>query len=193
MAQRLMLRGADTYLGAVPNIRKATAEIRTDPGSFEVRVLEFHECLNTLSRVISSEVDRMNYFNVVALRNEFDGKHLPTPESIVRDRDRSAIAVAQDTFREIRQRTTQNEWQFPNEVEEQGKLTSGLLIEGYGLFLEKLYDNPRLSRLFVLAFEEVLWNEFQSSNLLRDVTPWMIEDRGEFARNVEKGLERLTP
>ncbi|MBI2601381.1 hypothetical protein HYW42_05530 [Candidatus Daviesbacteria bacterium] len=195
IAQRLMLKGADLYLGAIPNVRRRTTEIKNDPASFEVRISEFHAGLDTLSKVISpeAELDRMNYFNVVALGNELEGKPIPTPEGIISSRDNSTISVAQDTFREIRQRVTRGEWQFPNEVEEQGKLTSGLLIEGYGLFLEKLYDNPRLSRLFVLALEEVLWNEFQDSNLLRDVTPWMIEERSEFAVRVEKGLEKLTP
>lgn len=193
IAQRLMLRGADVHLTSTPNIESTVNNIRRSPEDFNARIGEFSEGVETLSTELSSSnTDRMDYFNVFRLRNELEGRPLPTLAGIIDTKDRLALSVAQDTFRDINERINRGEWQFPTQVTDQGQLTSGLLIEGYGLFLKKLYDTPELSRVFVLAFEEVLWHKFQGSNILKDVLPWMIEERSNFAVRVERGLEKLT-
>ena len=75
------------------------------------------------------------------------------------------------------------------EVKDPKVLTSALLIEGYGLFLERLYDAPGLARNFVLGFEEVLWNKFKKSRFLKDVLPWMIEERDAFSPKMSQELQ----
>ena len=51
--------------------------------------------------------------------------------------------AAKETFRDIQGKIRDGEWKFPAQVTNSNVLTSALLIEGYGLFIEKLTGEER--------------------------------------------------
>lgn len=206
VAQRLIIRGAKQTLTAVsPNIEAALVGIKANPEGLKIRMTELEEAIQALSdEVFSPDLSdpryHERYFNVAKLRSEREiiGKHgIPTFTSIVQEGDEDTFNVARETFGNIARFTHTGEWEFTTQVTDENRLISGLLIEGYGLFMEKLCKDPTPNglpaRTFVLALEEILWNKFQGSHLLKDVLPWMIEERHDLAFAIDNELKKLSP
>lgn len=207
VAQRLMVKGARQMLIATsPNVEDKLTEIKRSPEILSARTNELENAVKALSNLVFSEQQPWieepgyndMYFNAHLLwvRREKLAKHgIPTFTDIIKSKNKEALATATDTFRDMARFTHQGEWRFPNEVTNTERLISAFLIEGYALFMEKLYGDPRdlPARRFVLAIEEILWNKFQGSKLLADVLPWMIEEREELSYRVKNDLAKLTP
>lgn len=74
-----------------------------------------------------------------------------------------------------------------------GTPAMGVLIEGFGAYLGKLGGNPsraqEINRTYVLAFEELLIKEFDSSPLISDVLGWMIEEKASFPSEIQSLID----
>lgn len=193
-AGRVLLRNAAWTLGVESNIERGINEIKKDPKEYKARIREFHEACGVFNSLITSQdFPTDGYYRATWFRNTVDEKPFPSPVDILARKDPSALLLAEDAYFEVASKIQTKEWEFPSKIENPDQLTTGLLIEGYGLFLEKLYGEPGLARNFVLGFEEVLWNEFPGSRLLKDALPWMIEDKKEFSWKVQRGLDGVDP
>lgn len=195
---KLLLRGARFNLGPNENTQHALEYAKLNPHEFHARVNKFDIACEALGQIVKDPgMSRSKYLNVLNLRIAFGKRSdgippIPTLTSIVESKDKHSMSVASRVMREMNLLISSGKWQFPQEVKDPNRLLSRLLIQGYGLFLERLYEIPELSsQTFVLAFEEVLWNKFQGSNLLNDILPWMQEERDHLALGVRRGLEEL--
>ena len=181
------------HFGDIPNIASALAEVRANPGPYQRRVNEFHAVLDRLNQIqASGEVLGEGYMfaDTFTSYDALPDKTFPTPQWIFQNRDKAfdLTGAAEDGFLDMRRAIKDREWKFPHEVTDPNVLTSALLIEGYGKFYEALTWEPGDARKFVLGFEEVLWNEFRDSELLKDVLPWMIEEREKFSPKMQEEL-----
>lgn len=193
-AGRHLRRGARLHLSDIPNVSQALTEIDVNPGEYNLRIREFDIAIAAFNLLVDAESNPgEEYLNLLRVRRTVDGYPLPTFQSalrsLLRDGDRHIFSAAAETFADINTKTETGEWKFPSEVTDPNRLTSALLIEGYGLFLERLYNKPGLARSFVLGFEEVLWNRLRGSKILKDVLPWMIEEHNAFSHKMSKELK----
>jgi len=187
---RWFRRGTKAYLNDIPNVSSALTEFNANPGEFNARVKEFTTVLVAFNMTTCLESNLgAEYLNVLQYRRAMGRYPVPMPQSILSDHNRYFLHIAAETLVDINLKTKKGEWKFPTEVKDPKVLTSALLIEGYGLFLERLYDAPGLARNFVLGFEEVLWNKFKKSRFLKDVLPWMIEERDAFSPKMSQELQ----
>lgn len=90
------------------------------------------------------------------------------------------IKIAKETFPNTAGLIRNGTWGYLKEIEDPGKIVSALLIEGYGLYLEEVYQKRGLARTFVIAFEEVLGTEYPNSSLFRDIRGWILEEGEDF-------------
>lgn len=191
---KLLRHETRKYLGNVPNIAIALEDIRGNPESYVDRLSEFHRALGVFSKIQMSGRDPgAGYLHAGDLGNSDYLSWNPFPSlqwlfTVHRNPEERFSFVAVETFRDVRVKVQEGEWEFPTKVTDPHMLTSGLLIEGYGLFLERLNGEEGLAREFVLGFEEVLWNEFRDSALLQDVLPWMVEEKEEFSPKMRDEL-----
>lgn len=191
--EKLVLHCANHHLSSTPSVRDALNQFRGNPENFNVRISEFDSVCQALIDVVSErKISTSDYYNCLMLKTELRDQPIPTLSQVINSQYRNPLRKGVSVFKEINLLIHSGKWEFPTQVKDPNQLVSGLLIEGYGLFLERLYEMPGLSRKFVLAFEEVLWNKFQGSNLLKDVLPWMIEENNSFSYGVKKGLEMKT-
>lgn len=187
---------AARHLRGTENIRSALLWISRNPDALQERVTEFDRACQLLNSVLGASLDftyyiRGNYQGVIDLQEALQGQPISPLRHLVRD-DQTSTEFAYQTFHEIQTKIISGEWEFPKKVTDPQKLVSAMLIEGYGLFLEKKHNTPGLARKFIVAFEEVLWNEYQGSKILNEVQPWMEKEaeQGEFAPEVKRALQR---
>lgn len=184
----LILRGARIHLGEFPNVANALLEIKTDPTEFRSRFFEFEYALGLVNSSIRNGVRRDLYPNLAKTRRIMRNYRIPTPDLAVRRGDRLLFRASNEAFKRINTAIREGEWQFPHTVQDPNVLTSALLIEGYGQFLEDFYRKPGLARSFVLGFEEVLWDQMRDSKILADVLPWMKEEAADFSPKMQSEL-----
>lgn len=204
--QNLMLHEARRFLGDIPNIANALAVIKEDPGIYLARMREFQSVLDFMvtdvafynedkELGISSGIEADKYTNALSLvssQSAVDHILVSNPREFLwwsTDTD-GVVSAARSTFLDIRGKLESGEWEFPTDVIDPRVLTSALLVEGYGLFLERITGEEGTARRFVLGFEEVLWNRMKGSEMLNDVLPWMIEERGDFCPTMSSELEQ---
>lgn len=89
-----------------------------------------------------------------------------------------------------------------NEFGSKGTSFWGMVIEGYGRYLEKKYSGGKkeletqIGRTFVLALEAVAFTGYRNSKLVSDIINWMREEKDSFpvqiAEKLEEKLHKLT-
>ncbi|RJQ24691.1 hypothetical protein C4577_07240 [Candidatus Parcubacteria bacterium] len=118
------------------------------------------------------------YRDVGKLR-ELVGFPLSTLGSIVNECDETAKSVLQEA------RETFPEW-ANHQYNSKGTPVWGMIIEGYGLYLGKLFSKDdeikqkEIKRTFVLAFEAVAFTEHRNSAIVNDILDWMKEEKDDF-------------
>lgn len=198
---RLVRLEARRHLAETPTIRDALGFFRNNPEDFAVRVSEFQRTCDHLNCLLfRDQVDESLYGNVRKLKEKLsEPQTIPTPAlyaamvqaTLASGDHQETYTAVYKSFKDIRARIDSWEWQFPHEVTDPHQLASALLIEGYGVFLERLLENPAISRDFVLAFEEVLFTNSPDSSLLHDVVGWMKEEKEDFSPGVAQLLDGL--
>lgn len=181
------------HLRGTENIRKALLWIKHNPEGLRSRIEEFDLVCEDMNFLFSSTQDSDRFGNVIYLKEKLSGSKvlklseltggLKTDESV-------PLSTIEDTFKDIDQLTKSGEWKFPTSIiDNPNQLATALLIEGYGLLLEKHFGKKDLARSFVLSFEEVLWSNHKDSKTLGDVKPWMIEEANDFSPKITKELK----
>ncbi|MBI1919183.1 hypothetical protein HYS29_01190 [Candidatus Microgenomates bacterium] len=184
-------------LGSLPGTKSALDFFDNNPSELESRVNEFEVIIWGLnSLLIFPSTDFSVFINVGNLREMMPPQSaIPSLADIYSERRRRSRtrALVARSLEEIEQNAANGEWQFPRIDPQPGRQASGLLIEGFGLFLEKYYNKPGLARTFVLAFEEVVLTHLPGSRILEDVLEWMIEDREHFSPAIQEMLQEYEP
>lgn len=176
---------AASHLRGTDNMRRVLLWAKASPEEFSTRLLEFDINLVALKHFQPADPDLDR--DVIALHNLLGDERLTTLTGlslIARDAhpdEQRYQTSIQNTFSQIAQHVSTHEWQFPTDITDNpGKVVSGLLIEGYGLYLENYLQKPGTARTFVLAFERVLFTKHPESKLLKDVALWVDEEIGSY-------------
>lgn len=193
---------AKNRLSETENVDNALHWIRNNPESLTKRISEFDQTtgsLNDLLQTDAESIDPGRYSNVIKLKGQLpESGQLPTMDRLVKESNprfegKRTIEydVIESVYKEMDRLIKEKEWQFPTQTANAPNIiASGLLIEGYGLLLEKHLDTEDLARTYVLAFEEVLFENYHNSELLEDVAPWMLEDISDFSPIVSDKLRQ---
>ena len=194
-AGKVLRHEARRFFGDIPNIANAINEVRANSEQYNARIAEFHRVLGDFADIQIYREDPGERF---LHAKRFTGLRFPPTEVFPSlswvmaeysfSKNAKTSLAAKETFRDIQGKIRDGEWKFPAQVTNSNVLTSALLIEGYGLFIEKLTGEEGMARTFVLGFEEMLWNRFRDSEILKDVLPWMIEERDEFSPKMRDEL-----
>ncbi len=206
-------RRAVAHFNNSPNIMSAVGAINNSPevrAAFDRRIEEFDDALTKLNFQLnrSSHEGGYSYSEHVASLNQLlSGQSLPTLQDIsagVRtkrsgEKNTRPIHTARDvarTYDYVRYFTEDATWSFATQVTDPAQLSTALLIEGYGVYVatsrgDKSSYDERLARIFVLAFEEVLFREYPQSELLEDILEWMITEREDFSSGIKRDLKLL--
>lgn len=193
------------HLGQIENISRALIWVKKHREELQSRADEFDSNLALMITLSENPqaLDPNLYPNLIELIQdiEWPGDLRPLSEIVQTHRDRRGInphpliiESVKSTFELVNRKIISREWTFPTTITNNpGKLASGLLIEGYGLFLKDYHatvkEKPNLSREFVLAFEEVLFMHRPNSKLLADVRDWMKEEAAGFSPYIAARLQ----
>lgn len=189
------------HLHGIGNIRRNLLWIKHHDYELGVRLREFDETIGRMGDLLQRGVDPETHGNLIALRVDMATNLLPPKLGELVDRHRASRTLGdplpeqiEQTYSGIKEKITTGKWKFSTEIiDNPGKIASGLLIEGYGLFLVNFYNSrPLIARSFVLGFEEVLFTDFKNSYMLRDVIGWMKEDADDFSPRVRNELRKTT-
>lgn len=173
------------HLSGIPNVRGALLEFGKNPEVFSDRVTEFGQTLGTMNTLLrGSDLDANTFGKLVELRSCLPVLRFPALGE-------AGVGSIQDTFLTLRQKITSGEWEFPTQImDNPNHLASGLLIKGYGLFLERIYKQEDLARKFVLAFKEFIYNTHPESLIVGDVVKGMRAEADEFSPGTADRLWR---
>jgi hypothetical protein len=158
--------------------------------------------MNLLLRL--PRLDRSLFCNLLSLQEKIGAISLPTLSALAREYSGDQIIKesTRDGFNkighliELGKSGDSKGWQFPTKITDNpNQLTTGFLIEGYGVFLEDFFQLKDLSlaKDFVLAFEETLIIRRPSSPLLPDVIGWMSEEKACFSEGVKRLIDKTLP
>lgn len=182
-------------LRGTENIRKALLWIKHNPEGLRIRIQEFDLVCEDLNSLFSSTQDSGRFGNVISLKEKLSGNKVLKLSELtggLKTDGPVPLSTIEDTFKDIDQLTKTGEWRFPTSIiDNPNQLASALLIEGYGLLLEKHFGKKDLARSFVLSFEEVLWSNHKSFETLKDVQPWMVEEASDFSPEITNELNLI--
>lgn len=195
---------ATKCMGRVPVIKDTLEAVSGDPPLLAARGRQFDEVLNQLSYYLVAHDGVRNpelYPNVAALREQVGGVWLSEKgigtlsEGYQRarrsnDEEIRTFQIAENTFKEVAGLITNGDWNYVNGIEDPGVRISALLIEGWGLFLERVTEIEGIRPIFVRAFEEVLGSDYPKSDLWKDVCPWVLEERDSFSPEFVSAVSR---
>ena len=169
------------YLRHTEGIRNALKWAHQNPMELEKRLEEFDVVLATLNYHYPENLDPNRYAGVIAFRNHAGGATLPSLSDLFlkgkkgRNDDVAKqyesqgplYPTIQYSFEQIASLIKERNWQFPHQLTDNPNLLiSALLIEGYGVFVEKYLKKEDLARTFVIAFEEILYSFHQEGSTL---------------------------
>lgn len=182
-------------LRGTENIRKALLWIKHNPEGLRNRINEFDLVCEDMNSLFSSTQDNGRFGNVISLKEKLSGNKVLKLSELTGGLKADGpipLSTIEDTFKDIDQLTKTGEWKFPTSIiDNPNQLASALLIEGYGLLLEKHFGKKGLARVFVLSFEEVLWSNHKDFETLRDVKPWMVEEANDFSPEMTNELNLI--
>lgn len=194
----IIWRQAAFTLRREENVREGLRYFRDFPERLNVRITEFDRVIIRMGNVMQKDVIDPRMQSLIRLKENLGEFHLRLLLGLEIDIQTGIesllVSYARDEiFERIRSLIETGEWGYIRELRQPEVITSALLIEGYGQMLEQYLQIPGLNKTFVLAFEEILWVEFeeQELNILQDVIPWMIEERTSFEDTIRRELERL--
>lgn len=193
---------ATVHLRKDPSIGEALRFFSVNQAEFAQRVGEFENVCMDLSSLIEEQddINPLLYQNVVKLKGML-GSYGP-PRSLVasidiceelrEEGDYVETSNMANAFDAMKEKIASGEWGFVRQIsDDRGKLASALLIEGYGVYTEKIMHEPEdsgVARAVVLAFEEVLLVNYPDSALLKDVVGFMREEKADFGTMLQERL-----
>jgi len=188
-AEALIGKAAWTFRES-PRILKALRTVKENPQALDHRLIEFDHLIVTLNQLFNQTLDKDQYQHVIKLKAQLNNQKIPSLFNTHLRVYQSGNGILQDVlavFKETKQ------WAWLEEVPNDYQLISGLLIEGFGSFLSKQHQNDEsIQRNFVLAFEEVGLFNHPSSHIMKDVFPWLIEEKTAFPLKAQKQIDQLT-
>lgn len=182
------------YLGRHENLEHALRWARNGT-VLQDRIVELDEIVGLFSSR-SNDFPQETHKNALNLKSEIGCDGLTLLSSVTRTADRQGAIplealLCDETFRDVDDKISFGEMRFPLTEQDPQRIASGLLIEGYGLYIARLKQQPGLARKVVLAIEELMWNNRAEKDydLLKDVLPWMVEERDGFGTKMRQELE----
>ncbi len=210
-ARYLKHRGMQAFAHRYPNMREACGEL-FDYSVFKQQLTSFEIVRDRFQSLIKGQeqVDPNYYGGVPRLKIALlplsdkipDIGPLPSLARLISlergmqktddPNELGLSSVASKIFTTIAGLIDSGEWGYVKNLRYPGHIIAALLIEGYGLMLEHYYGVEGMRHNFVIGFEEILWNEQRSlKETVRNVLPWMIEERSDFSQEVHEDLETL--
>ena len=204
IARRLRYE-ATIHLRKEPNIGEALRFFSLNEAGFAQRVGEFEDVCGVLNSLLLEEedIDPSLYKNVAELKGMLGSSGAPRTlsesiyicEELRKEGEYVETSNTANAFDAMKEKIASGEWGFVRETsDDRTKLASALLIEGYGVYTEKVMDFPEesgLARKLVLAFEEILIEDYPNSALLKDVVGWMKEEKADFGEGTQSRLENI--
>lgn len=186
---------AKTKLGNTENVDNALRWIKNNPEGFAKRIDEFDDVLDGFNDIIKSDSIDINFFGGARrLKENFQIDGLPNIKELIGTESTGSpipYSEIESTYKNIDTLIKEKKWEFPTSITNNpNRLTSGLLIEGYGLLIENHYDKKGLARDFVLSFEEVMLINQGESAILNDVIEWMKEEVEDFSPGIQGLLNK---
>lgn len=193
---------ATVHLRREPNIGEALRFFTHNEAGFAQRVGEFEDVCRKLNFLLEDQdgIDPMLYKNVVELKDMLGSfgpprtltESLDICEDLRKEGNYTETNDIANAFDTMKEKIASGEWGFVRQIsDDRTKLASALLIEGYGVYTEKLMSEPEesgIARRVVLAFEEVLLVNYPDSALLRDVVGFMREEKADFGTRLQERL-----
>lgn len=96
--------------------------------------------------------------------------------------------LVEATFVDMQQEIASGKLNLPQASDQLGRPASTLLVEGYGLLLEKHFQTPGLGAIFVLACEEMLVTYMHESRLFEDLFDQMLGHKEMFSPKIQRAL-----
>lgn len=189
------------------NLKSAVQQVILEPKRLNYRIAAFDYNLDTLNSLIRQPEDKIEddphlpiyYLHTLSLKRVLASLSLPSINgivSLINDyHEQEVLRMVRKTCLEINQNALSDRWKFLNQEKDVNKLITGTLIEGYGLFLEKLYPDLKdmdLRQTFVCSFEEVLIINNPVLLILKDAIDWMNEDKMNFTAAVREQVKLRT-
>lgn len=182
----------------IPQIKEEIRWINESSLEFRQRIGEFDDNLVALNRILSySQVNPEYFRDVIALKGllpENIRKSLPTLQELVflcqskgqgEAAESPIIKAIEGAFEEIHKHIQSRAWRPPTSKSVYPYLrTSKLIIDTYGIFLEKWSQRAGLANIFSLAFEEVLFTRSPDSALFKDILPWMFQRLSDYPSKI---------
>ncbi|MBU2051987.1 MAG: hypothetical protein U1C56_00225 [Candidatus Curtissbacteria bacterium] len=178
-------------------VRSAIHFLKENPKEFQVRTEQFDMLVREMNKMMQKgSIDPYNFNHLNLLAEQLDGKKIPQLFDLSLQRqlkkltgkgDATIVDGIDKAFTET------GTWTWPQDVTNDNQLASGVLIEGFGYLLEKLTGVDDVKRNFVLAFEEVGIIKVPNISIMRDVMPWLVEEKEAFSPGAQRVIEKLTP
>jgi len=185
-----ILDKASAAFSGSERISKAVEYFNKNPKEFDERALEFDMIVMKMNSLMKSGIEDDVFRDVTNLAKMLPDGKLPTlldlSQQVKEDTDsgKEMLELIRATFEEVKG------WNWVKDLESDYQLASGILIEGYGELLAKKTKNPKVKRNFVLGFEEVGIVEHPEVGIIKDVLPWLIEEKTEFPERVQWYIDR---
>lgn len=193
VAPFMLMWEAEEHFGNVPNVASAIDYLRHENSRLIYQELREFDTVITLLNEAACKPPSPEFGGNVRLLHQMIGKSpVPRLRDLIRNTEEGNGGSPHDTLVEIQRKIVNGEWEFPYTVGDAAQLAAGLLIEGYGLDMDRRYiDCGDVGRQFVLAFEEILCNQLRYSSLKSAVLPWMVDERENFSPYVRRELDLL--
>lgn len=180
-------RWARFHFRRMPHVRGSLDYLGVNQQERAERVDTFEQVVTRLNDLLDDpDFTPPRYADITQLRNNMNGKKIPSLETITDSPD-MADAVRR-TFEFGKQ-------DFPSWADDKMRSPTmpaiGVFLEGFGFFLGTHVHGPRVEsalatkRSFLKSFEEVLLVEHPRSALLDDVLDWMKEERTDFPQEIQ--------
>lgn len=195
--------------GKLPELQSQSTWIKEHPRNWNKRLQEFDEVIEVINDMLTvPEAVSCDYHqDVLDLKERLEINELPSLSTMldrikIKEQPKSNESLlVTNAFNTIKKQLGDDgDWHWVTEITNPFQALSGLLIEGYGLALSYLYDgDPQVKRLFVKAFEEVLFTENKTLledktrqrkegkthyKILDDVILWMVGEREDFPSKI---------
>ena len=203
-ASRALRYEASVHFRRENNIRMGLLYFAMRPDLLRRRVSEFEsvcQSLGTLVEMSVASLDPTLYKNVLKLRGMLGSI---APRTVVEavniykefreEEGYDEVNKIASAFDAMNQKITSGEWAFARQLTNPHKLASALIIESYGVFTEKLMNEPEengLAKTVVLAVEEVLLLHYPDSEVLRDIKDKMKQEKADFGEGLASILENM--
>ena len=170
--------------------------------AFGVRLEEFETARQTFNQLLSlptPDIDAQYYKNLLFLKGLVGSDEFLSWDLIIsacgqEDEKGYLHKTETETFALMRQKIISGEWDFTTGyfTPSPSIVATRLLVQGYGIFIEKFLEEPGIGTTVSLALAEVLLMDHRNTMLFTNLLPWMQEQKHNFSPDFQTRLEKIS-